>query len=191
LQCRPINFGGGREVIRVGGGINFRLDRELSSSLFGNVFMATCRGLNPDDPLKEGPRVAVKKSSLARMRRNPEENIFKEVAAMRYFQQRGGHRGHPYIMTDVEAYLSREHLYMVTPFYLRGDLLEYVLHDTHGMDESKARLFFRQVLWAVQFMHDESLCHHDISPENILISGDGSHVKLTDLGMCQQIPALP
>lgn len=34
----------------------------------------------------------------------------------------------------------------------------------------------------------QGLCHHDLSPENVVISGQGSAAVVMDMGMVQRIP---
>jgi serine/threonine protein kinase len=64
-----------------------------------------------------------------------------------------------------------------------GDLYGQIT--TEGMlSESRARLFFRQIVEAVRFIHDKSIVHRDLKPDNILITEQFT-VKLADFGFCR------
>lgn len=52
--------------------------------------------------------------------------------------------------------------------------------------ESEAFLFFKQILNALEFLHENNLVHRDLKPENILITNKNI-VKLCDFGCCVDI----
>lgn len=51
--------------------------------------------------------------------------------------------------------------------------------------EETARLYFRQLLSAVEYLHSQSVIHRDIKPSNLLVAADGETVKLADFGVSQ------
>ena len=72
-------------------------------------------------------------------------------------------------------------------------VLEYVSHDLTGLmdvayrfTEQQVKSIFRQLLEALQYMHDQKYIHRDIKSSNILID---SHfrVKLADFGLARCI----
>eukprot|EP00752_Nemacystus_decipiens_P009834 g8773.t1 len=174
----------------------FHLKRQLSNSLFGSVHQGVqgwCSNpenpftfLVPDSPERQ-QHVAVKRSSLVEMRRFPQENVFREISVMRYLSQ--GH-GHPHVVTLVEACMSESHVYVVIPFYSGGDLLSAVVPN-EGMGEPNAARWFRQVLLGLAYVHSKGLCHHDFSPENVMIDAKGNAAVVIDFGMVTPMEVVP
>ncbi|CAM9229064.1 unnamed protein product [Scytosiphon promiscuus] len=161
-------------------------------SIFGAVFHSVeghCS--NPHDwrtflmrsRAEERPQVAVKMSRLAKMREIPQENVFREIAVMRHLSEGGGH---PHVMSMVTACMSRTHLYVMTPFCETGDLLKCVVPGK-GTGEDKARRWFRQIFLGLGYMNSKGLFHHDFSPENVVISGDGNAAVVMDFGMVHRL----
>ncbi|XP_055594699.1 testis-specific serine/threonine-protein kinase 3-like [Uranotaenia lowii] len=59
-----------------------------------------------------------------------------------------------------------------------GDLLQRI-QERGKLSESKSRMFFRQLVSAVHYMHKQGFCHRDIKCENVLLSSP-THLKLSD-----------
>jgi serine/threonine protein kinase len=51
------------------------------------------------------------------------------------------------------------------------------------LPENIVKEFLRQLVRAVQYLHDANIIHRDIKPENVLLCDDG-RVKLADFGCC-------
>jgi hypothetical protein len=49
------------------------------------------------------------------------------------------------------------------------------------LDEKLSRTFFRQIVGGLEAMHDESLAHRDIKPQNVLLTSQFS-IKIADFG---------
>jgi calcium/calmodulin-dependent protein kinase I len=46
-----------------------------------------------------------------------------------------------------------------------------------------ASQIFRQILTGISYLHQTGVCHRDLKPNNILVSKDGSIVKITDFNV--------
>eukprot|EP00826_Nyctotherus_ovalis_P062009 TRINITY_DN8892_c0_g1_i2.p2 TRINITY_DN8892_c0_g1~~TRINITY_DN8892_c0_g1_i2.p2 ORF type:complete len:105 (-),score=26.77 TRINITY_DN8892_c0_g1_i2:472-786(-) len=49
--------------------------------------------------------------------------------------------------------------------------------------ESKARVIFKQILHAIDYIHRNGICHRDIKPENIMIIPETLEIRLTDFNV--------
>lgn len=65
-----------------------------------------------------------------------------------------------------------------------GDLFSYVGFKGGKLEDVEAAVIIRQVLKALEHLHDRGVVHRDLKPDNILITSlaDGARVVLTDFG---------
>ncbi|CAG0884702.1 unnamed protein product [Cyprideis torosa] len=64
-----------------------------------------------------------------------------------------------------------------------GDLLDWIIK--HGvLTENEARIWFRQILNALTYLHGRGFAHRDLKCENILITKH-LNLKLADFGFCR------
>lgn len=72
-------------------------------------------------------------------------------------------------------------IYLVMEYMVGGDLKS--LLSVYGFfDEPMATFYIAEVCLALQYLHQHSIIHRDIKPDNMLLSKEG-HVKLTDFGL--------
>lgn len=70
-----------------------------------------------------------------------------------------------------------------------GDLFSYIEFKSGKLLEAEAAGIIRQVLIAVQFLHQRRIVHRDIKPDNVLMTSlsPGCRVVLTDFGAAQRL----
>lgn len=79
--------------------------------------------------------------------------------------------------------------YLATGFAPGGDLFDYLSRKAapQRIDESQARVWFRQLCASVLYMHALSTAHLDISIENVCIDARGD-LQIIDLGLAARHP---
>ncbi|XP_029466760.1 maternal embryonic leucine zipper kinase-like isoform X1 [Rhinatrema bivittatum] len=103
----------------------------------------------------------------------------------------------PRVKTEIEAMknLSHQHvcrlyhvietskkIFMILEYCPGGELFDYIIAKDRLM-EDEARIFFRQIVSAVAYVHSRGYAHRDLKPENLLIDED-QNLKLIDFGLC-------
>ncbi len=49
--------------------------------------------------------------------------------------------------------------------------------------ESTSKVIFKQILQAIEYMHEKGVCHRDLKPHNILLTTHEKCVKITDFNV--------
>ncbi|KAG9486551.1 maternal embryonic leucine zipper kinase isoform X2 [Eleutherodactylus coqui] len=103
----------------------------------------------------------------------------------------------PRVKTEIEAMknLSHQHvcrlyhviettkkIFMILEYCPGGELFDYIIAKDR-LTECEARMFFRQIVSAVAYIHSQGYAHRDLKPENLLIDED-QNLKLIDFGLC-------
>ncbi|XP_072260640.1 maternal embryonic leucine zipper kinase [Pyxicephalus adspersus] len=103
----------------------------------------------------------------------------------------------PRVKTEIDAMknLSHQHvcrlyhvietpkkIFMVLEYCPGGELFDYIIAKDR-LSEEEARVFFRQIVSAVAYIHSQGYAHRDLKPENLLIDED-QNLKLIDFGLC-------
>lgn len=95
---------------------------------------------------------------------------------------------HPNVLGAMEVLQDDSYLYTVMPYCTGGDLFGRITTDeqTAVVDETKARVWFQQLLSGLLHLQRKGVCHRDLSLENLLVL-DGKLV-IIDLGMALRVP---
>ncbi|XP_005460180.2 serine/threonine-protein kinase Chk2 isoform X2 [Oreochromis niloticus] len=88
---------------------------------------------------------------------------------------------HPCLIKTEDFYQTEESFYIVLELMEGGELFHRV-KSKQQLNESVAKLYFYQMLRAVQYLHSNGIIHRDLKPENILLSSqdDVCLIKVTD-----------
>uniref|UniRef100_A0A060T3J4 ARAD1C33946p n=1 Tax=Blastobotrys adeninivorans TaxID=409370 RepID=A0A060T3J4_BLAAD len=178
---------------------HYRLVRDAGSGAFGSVKMAI------DE--KTGIKYAVKEYSKARLQR-----ILKAEAMQR---RRRGEKGngtaigngssidlvrreiaimkkldHPNVVCLEEVLddpLS-DKLYIIMEWCEKGEIMPSAIMNSTATPYSyeQCRLFFRDMILGLEYLHSQDVIHRDIKPENILLTEDDV-VKIADFGVSEII----
>ncbi|XP_056448077.1 serine/threonine-protein kinase Chk2 isoform X2 [Gadus chalcogrammus] len=88
---------------------------------------------------------------------------------------------HPCLIKTEDFYQTEDTYYIVLELMEGGELFNRVKAG-HGLDEAVAKLYFYQMLMAVEYLHRNGIIHRDLKPENILLASQAKTclIKVTD-----------
>jgi serum/glucocorticoid-regulated kinase 2 len=93
------------------------------------------------------------------------------------------HRNSPYIEQLEFAFKKHSGFYFLFKFMPGGDLLTHI-HMQKQISESNAKIYFCQILLALNNFHQRKIIYGDLKPENVVIDEEGN-MNLTDFGQCR------
>ena len=106
------------------------------------------------------------------------EHLQREIVFSRLFN-------HPHVIKMYEYLNSQDGIYVISEFASKGELFEYVCNEGY-LSENKARGFFQQIIYALEYIHSFGVSHRDLKLENILLD-DKLNIKLGDFGLCNKM----
>lgn len=95
---------------------------------------------------------------------------------------------HPHVLSLLREHRDDEYHYIVTE-RATADLLQ-ALHSTPEghFAPSQAQRYFSQVARGLQHLHEHSVCHMDLSLENVVLDTEGD-CRIIDFGLARELPA--
>ncbi|XP_069782037.1 maternal embryonic leucine zipper kinase isoform X2 [Narcine bancroftii] len=123
--------------------------------------------------------------------------LTKEKVAVKIMDKESLGEDLPRVQTEIEAMknLSHQHIcrlyhvietanqiFIIMEYCPGGELFDYIITKDR-LSEEEARIFFRQIVSAVAYVHSQGYAHRDLKPENLLIDED-HNLKLIDFGLC-------
>ncbi|NXW10429.1 KKCC1 kinase, partial [Fregetta grallaria] len=108
----------------------------------------------------------------------PLDRVYQEIAILKKLD-------HVNIVKLIEVLddPAEDNLYMV-PLPLPNRPVMEVPSD-QPFSEEQARLYFRDIVLGIEYLHYQKIIHRDIKPSNLLLGDDG-HVKIADFGVSNQ-----
>ena len=103
------------------------------------------------------------------------EQEIRILQQMRYFR----------IVQLYDLFKDSLNYYVMMEFCPNGELFSRIVAQTR-LSEAEARMYFHQIIDAIQFIHTNKVAHRDLKPENILIDEDGN-AKVSDFGLSKFI----
>ncbi|XP_045191432.2 SNF-related serine/threonine-protein kinase-like isoform X3 [Mercenaria mercenaria] len=122
-----------------------------------------------------GEKVAVKVIDKTKLDDISKAHLFQEVRCMKLVQ-------HPNVVRLYEVIDTQTKLYLILELGDGGDMYDYIMKHEKGIEENKARLYFRQIVEAISYCHRLHVVHRDLKPENVVFFKKLELVKLTDFG---------
>lgn len=87
---------------------------------------------------------------------------------------------HENIIRLYDVIVCTSHVYLVLEYACHGDFFR-LISKRGRLSEYLAQTYFKQLVHAVQYCHDNGVYHRDLKPENLLLGKNGQ-LKLTDFG---------
>ena len=177
-------------------------DRRLGVGGNASVFVAVKRRTKRQVACKVVPQPFIKTAELDRINHDPymtkqqrnmelrnlEQGLLKKRQDLTREYTILKDLNHPNVITFEKVMCATYNIYIFQELITGGDLLSYM--DQKGpLDEAQVAVIVRQVLKAVEYLHDRGVVHRDIKPENILMTSwrDGARIVLTDFGQARTI----
>ncbi|KHG27044.1 Serine/threonine-protein kinase svkA [Gossypium arboreum] len=91
----------------------------------------------------------------------------------------------PYITEYYGSYLHQTKLWIIME-YMAGGSVADLLQSGHPLDEMSIACISRDLLHAIEYLHNEGKIHRDIKAANILLTENGD-VKVADFGVSAQL----
>ncbi|XP_042735512.1 calcium/calmodulin-dependent protein kinase kinase 1 isoform X2 [Lagopus leucura] len=108
----------------------------------------------------------------------PLDRVYQEIAILKKLD-------HVNVVKLIEVLddPAEDNLYMVFDLLRKGAVME--VPSDEPFSEDQARLYFRDIVLGIEYLHYQKIIHRDIKPSNLLLGDDG-HVKIADFGVSNQ-----
>ncbi|KAM5440913.1 Protein kinase [Microsporum ferrugineum] len=140
--------------------------RNLGEGTFGKVKLATHRASGRPVALKIIPRRKLQSRDMV-------GRVEREIQYLQLLR-------HPHIIKLYTVIATKTDIVMVLE-YAERELFDYLVKRGRCNDD-EARIFFQQIICAVEYCHRHKIVHRDLKPENLLIDKD-KNVKIADFGL--------
>ncbi|KAM3136324.1 hypothetical protein pb186bvf_011623 [Paramecium bursaria] len=145
---------------------DYELGKILGQGSFGVVRQATHVISKEEFAIKIIDKEKVKKEDLV-------ESLKKEIQILMIIE-------HPNIVKLIEVLASKTKIYLVLEWIRGGELFDKIKHSK--LSEQQMRIYFRQIIRALQYCQTKQIAHRDLKPENILIC-ENDRIKINDFGL--------
>ncbi|KAK5697105.1 Calmodulin-dependent protein kinase cmk2 [Elasticomyces elasticus] len=148
----------------------YRMGRTLGAGTYGIVKEADC----------PSGKVAVKIILKKNVKGN-DQMVYDELEMLQKLK-------HPHIVRFVDWFESRDKYYIVTQLATGGELFDRIC-DKGKFTEKDASQTMKQVLEAVDYLHQNHIVHRDLKPENLLYltRAPDSDLVLADFGIAKHL----
>ena len=144
---------------------DYEIIKLISNGAYGSVYLVKHKQTRQRFALKK-----INKNNL--MLRNQVEQVFTERDILSFTDN-------PFVVSMYASFETKKHLCLVMEYVEGGDCAS-LLKNTGPLPSDMARLYFAEMVLAVEYLHSFGVVHRDLKPDNMLITALG-HIKLTDV----------
>jgi len=119
-------------------------------------------------------KVAVKIVDKSKIQQSVLLKVEREITIMKLIE-------HPNVLQLYDVYESKKNLFLVLEYVGGGELFDYLVQ-RQRLNVNEACKLFRQIISAIAYCHEYSICHRDLKPENLLLD-EKQNIKIADFGM--------
>eukprot|EP00117_Sycon_ciliatum_P037901 scpid15967/ scgid28258/ Serine/threonine-protein kinase BRSK2; Brain-selective kinase 2; Brain-specific serine/threonine-protein kinase 2; Serine/threonine-protein kinase 29; Serine/threonine-protein kinase SAD-A len=123
---------------------------------------------------KTKKKVAIKIIDRSHVKESVVRKVEREIVVMKLIQ-------HPHLLRLFDVYDNTKYLFLVLEYVEGGELFDYLVKRGR-LSPKEARRLFRQIVSAISYCHDHSVCHRDLKPENLLLDSKND-IRVADFGM--------
>lgn len=152
-------------------------NHKLGKGNYSEVFLAKCNDQEKINKygIKDG-LVAVKKISISNLNAKSIKKIRDEIQVMDIIKK----NPHPNIVSCYDVIDDIDTIYIIMEYCSDGDLNKYL---GCPLPEKKVKLYFKQIIEGLEYLHNNNIIHRDIKPKNILLTNNKKNIKLCDFGL--------
>ncbi|GAA99532.1 uncharacterized protein L969DRAFT_407406 [Mixia osmundae IAM 14324] len=88
----------------------------------------------------------------------------------------------PFLVGLKFSFQSESQLFFIMDYKAGGELFRYLAQEGGRFTEERVRFYAGEILLALEYLHNRSICYRDLKPENILLDASG-HLSLCDFGL--------
>uniref|UniRef100_A0A8C5DLQ5 calcium/calmodulin-dependent protein kinase n=1 Tax=Gouania willdenowi TaxID=441366 RepID=A0A8C5DLQ5_GOUWI len=186
VECKRVSISDSQDCIQLN---QYKLKSEIGKGSYGVVKLA----YNEDDEKHYAMKLVSKKRLMKQCgfpRRPPPrgpkaaqgaqpkipgplERVYQEIAILKKLD-------HVNIVKLVEVGWD---LFSLFTLMQKGPVME--VPTENPFSEEQARVYFRDIILGIEYLHYQKIVHRDIKPSNLLLGDDG-HVKIADFGVSNQ-----
>lgn len=87
---------------------------------------------------------------------------------------------HPHIVKVYQVVEDEDHYMIIMEHLTGGELFQYIVKKRR-VNERESRYFFRQIVSALDYCHQNAIIHRDMKPENVLLDSN-MQIRIIDFG---------